>query len=150
MKLEFTLFQQEHYSEYTRWYVDAELNHRLGPMDQTWLNAVLTETPSDGATWVVFRAAELVAVVEIAFGSQNHSTAFITAIAIKPTLRQQGIGKAVLHQLLSKNKSQGITDHIAFISVDNIAGRRCFEKVGFVPTTFEPDEHGYTEYRHRR
>jgi ribosomal protein S18 acetylase RimI-like enzyme len=149
MLLEFTPFQCANFSEYASWFTDSELNHRLGPMDQTWLSAVLTEASSDGATWAVFCADELVAVIEIVLDSRNRSIAFITAIAVKPALRQQGIGKTVLQQLLSKNIDRGITEHIAFISIDNVAGQKCFEKVGFTPVGLEPDEHGYIEYRRR-
>ncbi len=41
MELVFRRFQQTDYPEYAAWFVDAELDRQLGPMDQAWLDAVL-------------------------------------------------------------------------------------------------------------
>lgn len=150
MNLVFRRFQQEDYPEYAAWFIDPELNRRLGPMDQEWLDAVLTEPESAGITWAVLRDAELVAVVETVFDHQNHKPAGITAMAAKPSLRRQGIGTAVLRQILSQHQSRGIAEHVAYIAIDNLAGQRCIERVGFVPVSTEPNEHGFIEYRHRQ
>ena len=148
MKLEFKRFQKEYYSEYAAWFMDPELDRLLGPMDQAWLEAVLSEPPSSGITWAVLREAELVAVIETVFDPRNISSCAIPALAVKPVLRRQGIGTAVLQHLMSMYKNQGISEYIAFISVDNIAGRRCVEKVGFAPADPHPDGRDYLEYRH--
>jgi GNAT superfamily N-acetyltransferase len=148
--LQFRRFQQEYYLEYASWFVDLELNRHLGPMDKDWLDAVLSEPESEGVTWAVFRDNEMVAVVETFFRSGNGSSAVITGLATKPNLRGQGIGTTVLTMILSHHKRKGITNHIAYISINNKAGQRCAEKADFVRVTSKPDEHGYIELRHHR
>jgi RimJ/RimL family protein N-acetyltransferase len=149
MHLELIRFRREHYAEYASWFVDQALNRHLGPIDQEWLDAVLSQPESAGVTWAVFRDGELVAVVETVFDPDNHLPAAITAIAIKPGLRQQGIGTTALRLILSLHKNKGIVEHVAYISIHNTAGQRCFRIVGFVPVKSEPDESGYLEFRHR-
>ena len=148
MKLELKRFQQEHFAEYASWFVDPELNSHLGPIDQEWLDAVLSQPETAGVTWAIFRYRELVAVVETVYDPENHRSAAITAIAIKPGLRRQGIGTNVLRMILSVHKDKGITQHIAYISLHNLAGQRFVTKAGFVPVASEPDEHGYIEFGH--
>jgi ribosomal protein S18 acetylase RimI-like enzyme len=148
MILEFRRFRQEYYPEYASWFDDPELNNWLGPMDLDWLAAVLAEPESEGATWAVFRGKEFVAVIEAVFDAQNPSLAYFAAIATKPSLRRQGIGTAVLQQLLGRHREQGITEHIALVALTNEAARRCVERIGFAQATDRPDEHGYVRFRH--
>lgn len=143
MHFEFKRFQREHYTEYASWFVDPELNRHLGPMDEAWLEAVLAQPESEGVTWSVFRGSELVAVVETNFDPQNQSPAVIKAIAIKPTLRRQGIGSSVLQRMLSIHNAQGFVEHLAYISVNNPVALHLVEKAGFIPVTAQPDEHGF-------
>ena len=150
MNLEFKRFQREDYPEYASWFVDPELNRHLGPMDPAWLDAVLLQPESAGATWTVFREMELVALIETVFAMKRQRPAGITALATKPSLRRQGIGTTVLQRILAIHKSQGIDEHVAYISIHNSGGRHCVEKVGFVAVTSEPDERGYIEFRHRQ
>ena len=149
--LQLKRFQSEHYAEYLAWFADEELNRRLGPMaetDEPWLAAVLAETGSDAATWAVFRGDEMVAVVEAAYDPEIAAWAAITAIATKPGLRRQGIGEAVLRRVLSLHQQRGITEHVAYVKLDNEAARCCIEKVGFAAVTGEPNEQGYVAFRH--
>jgi GNAT superfamily N-acetyltransferase len=149
MDLEFKRFRREHYSEYASWFVDPDLDRHLGPMDMDWLYAVLSQPEAKGATWAVFRESELVAVVETVFDPQNQLPAAIAAIAVKPALRRQGIGTAVLQRILLLDQSIGIVEHVAYISSENPAGQRCLEKAGFALMASEPDEHGYIAFRYR-
>jgi GNAT superfamily N-acetyltransferase len=148
INLELKRFQREYYAEYVSWFADPELNRHLGPMEQAWLDAVLSQPESAGVTWAVFRSTELVAVVETIFDPERRLPAAITAIATKPSLRQQGIGTTVLQKILSLHKSKGIVEHVTYVSIHNSSGRRCVEKAGFVPVMAEPDERGYIEFRH--
>jgi L-amino acid N-acyltransferase YncA len=92
----------------------------------------------------------MVAVVTTAFDSEGKLPAGITSIGIKPALRRQGLGTAVLQQLLARHQSQGIHEHIAFVHIDNIAGRHCLAKVGFVADDETgPNEHGYVRFRQK-
>jgi len=146
--LNFRRFQEKDYGEYASWFVDPELNHRLGPLDEAWLGAVLFQE-AEGETWVALRGEERVAVVETAFDPQGCLPTVITGLAVKPGLRRQGIGTAVLKGLLRMHRRSGRLEHAAYISADNEAARRCFERVGFVPLGSQPNEYGYLEFRHR-
>jgi GNAT superfamily N-acetyltransferase len=148
MDLHFRRFQAEHYSAYAAWFADPELNSRLGPMDDDWLNYWLSAPEAEGVAWAVFDETELVAVVETAFDPKGELPAAITAIATRPSRRGQGIGTAVLQWVLALHKSNGIAEHIAYIWTGNAAGRRLAEKSGFTAVTSEPNEHGYIQFRH--
>jgi ribosomal protein S18 acetylase RimI-like enzyme len=150
MNPELKRFQQEHFAEYASWFVDHELKHHLGPMDQPWLEAVLSQPESEGITWAVFRDRELVAVVETVFDPENRLSAAITAVATKPSLRRQGIGTTVLRLILSLHKNKGIVEHVAYISIHNTAGQRCLRRTGFMRVPSQPDERGYIKFRHRQ
>jgi L-amino acid N-acyltransferase YncA len=88
--------------------------------------------------------------VTTAFDPEGELPVGITSIGIKPALRRQGLGTAVLQQLLARHRSQGIHEHIAFVHIDNIAGRHCLAKVGFVADEATgPNEHGYVRFRQK-
>ena len=59
MDFELNRFQQEHYAEYASWFADPELNRHLGPIDQGWLDAVLSQPESaeryghENSSWVI-------------------------------------------------------------------------------------------------
>lgn len=146
LTLDFRQFRKDDYQEYAAWFVDPELNNRLGSLDQEWLEALLSQKETEGMTWAVFRDAELVAVIETVFHPQDRQPAAIAGIATKPSLRGQGIGTAVLKEILSRHQSQGIYDHIAYVASANKGARRWIERIGFRPTAIEPNEHGYLEF----
>lgn len=150
INLKFRLFRREHYAEYASWFTDPELNRHLGPIDEDWLEAVLSQPESAGVTWAIFGGVELVAVAETVFDPEHCLPAGITAIAVKPDLRRQGIGTRVLQQILSCHKNKGIVEHVIYVPIHNAGGRRCAEKAGFVPASIEPDERGYIEFRHHQ
>ena len=150
INLEFKRFQREHYAEYASGFADPELNRHLGPVDEIWLEAVLSQPEPAGVPWVVFRGIELVAVVETVFDPERRLPVGITAIAVEPGLRRQGIGTIVLRQILSLHKSKGIVEHVVYVSIHNSGGRRCPEKAGFVSVTTKPDERGYIELSHHQ
>ena len=148
MNLEFKRFKKAYYTEYASWFSDPALNRHLGPMDLAWLEATLSQLESQGVTWAVFCSRELIAVVETSFEEENCLPAAITAIATKPSFRQRGIGTSVLQMIRKLHGSKGISEHIAYVCVDNEAGRRCLTKAGFVAVSSQPDERGYIEFRH--
>lgn len=116
MNLEFRRFQKDDFPEYTSWFMDPELDRRLGPIDQEWLDAVLSKKESEGVAWTVLRDKEMVALIETVFDPQGHLPAGIAAIAINPGLRRQGIGTAVLERILHLHYNQGIHEHVAYVT----------------------------------
>ncbi len=147
MELELVCFRGEHYPEYASWFSDPELDSHLGPMGQDWLDAVLNEPEEEGITWVVFRDGEMVAVVEIGFDPGAPTWAGFAGLAVKPSLKRQGIGTAVLQRVLALHEGQGRTEHMALVKADNAAGQRLVEKVGFVAEEEGPNEEGFIRYR---
>jgi RimJ/RimL family protein N-acetyltransferase len=147
VNLSFRRFQREDYPEYAAWFVDPELNREMGPMDEEWLNAILAEQEEEGITWAVFRDGEFVAVVETKFDPEKVLPAAITALAVKPSLRRQGIAKATLQKVLTDHRLKGLGSHICYIHQDNAASRLLCADAGFVAVS-EPNLHGYIEYRH--
>lgn len=151
MNLELRKFNRGYYHEYVSWFADPELNRRLGPMagdeGKDWLQAVLTQPESEGEEWAVFLDTGLVAVVGTVFDPEGLLPPGITELAVKPDLRRKGIGAAVLQKVFSLHRSRGITQHLAYIHVDNDAGRKCAEKAGFAAVGATPDKHGYVEFR---
>jgi GNAT superfamily N-acetyltransferase len=143
MQLTFHPFQHEHFAEYAAWFADPALDRYLGPLDEEWLDAVLHERDEEGATWAVFRAEELVAVVGTCFDQERPGHATITELAVKPTLQRCGIGTAALQYLLTLHRQHGIYAHSAFVAFDNLPARRCIERAGFCLHTDSADEYGY-------
>lgn len=149
MDLSFKRFQREYYQEYASWFLDPELNHRLGPMSEYWLSSILSQEEEKGITWVIFLNHEMVGVVETEYDPQQILPVAIKAIAIKPTRRRQGLAKAILEKLLSDHYSKGIQSHCAYIKKTNEASRHLFEGLGFMVVS-EPDQNGFIELRHYR
>jgi GNAT superfamily N-acetyltransferase len=146
MNLEFKPFHENHYAEYEAWFSDAALNHRLGPIDRDWFQAVIAQPQSEGETWAVFRDDQFVAVVDTVFDPNKQLPAGITAMAVKPTLRGKGIGTAVLQRLLDMHRERGIVEHVAYVSLDNPEAQHFLEMNGF--RLFGKNDNGYNEFRY--
>jgi len=148
--LQLQKFREEYYSEYVSWFTDKELNLELGPMDggegKKWLQAAMSEPESEGMTWMALLNDEFVAVIETGFDPEERQPAAIAAFAVRPDLRRKGIGSSVLRKVLALHVSKGIIQHTANIHLDNIAGRKCAEKVGFLDSGSGPNEPGYVEF----
>lgn len=147
MHLEFKQFQPSNFPEYAAWFTDPELDRWLGPLDAEWLDAVLSERASDRTTYLVLDAETPVAVLETALHPENTALAAITGLAVKPDRRGQGVGTAVLHEVLATHRRAGRLEHLAYIYQDHWAAQRCFERAGFVRVTPTPNEGGYLEFR---
>lgn len=150
MLLVFRRFRDANYAEYASWFADPDLNRWLGPMDTDWLDAVLSEPEAEGVTWAVFRNGELVSVVETCFDPNERSAAYLRGLATRPSVRDQGIGTAVIRQLLDCHARQSITKHTTYISIHNAGSIRFFERLGFVRTPTPPNDHGYAAWVHTK
>lgn len=138
--LRLSKFAEEDFPEYRSWYDDAELNLRLGPMDDEWLECVLNET--DGRQYSVFEDEELVAVIGVTFPAADHPACFITDLAVKPSRRRHGIGSRVLAELMTLHRLEPGQTWNAVVDVKNAGARRFLEKNGWRCVTPTPDAHG--------
>ncbi len=144
IELRFERFSKEHFDDYLSWFADAELNRRLGPMDDEWLTAILDESEEQGMTWAVFASSELVGVIETVFSSSFPCA--ITAIAVKPSRLRQGLGRSMLQRLFSDYEARGIESYLAYVEQTNVAANRLLIQEGFQAVS-APNDKGYVEYR---
>ena len=138
-QLTFSKFRAEDFTEYKSWYKDALLNRELGPMDDKWLEHVLKER--DGQQYSVFREGELIAVVGIMFPIEGYPDLYLTDFAIKPDSRDQGIGSAVLTELMRLHPLKPEQLWKTVVNVRNTQAKAFFEKNGW-SVADKPDEHG--------
>ncbi len=109
-------------------------------MDAEWLKHILQETSS--CEYSVFCGNELVAVVGITFPNADHAEYVISDFAIKPSLRNAGIGSLVLERLLKVHVLKPNESWIAFIDIKNPRAKNFFEKNGWLCESEQSDEHG--------
>lgn len=125
------MFKVEDFKEYASWFEDPELNRELGPMDQEWLNHVLSEIPP--RHYSVFDQGRLVAVVGTELPGKRSSTWVVTDIAVKPTLKRQGIARSALSYLIQihQQRKDPPGSWVAWVNERNIAALEFFESLGW-------------------
>ncbi|MEL6926168.1 MAG: GNAT family N-acetyltransferase, partial [Bacteroidota bacterium] len=99
------------------------------PMDDEWLRAVLNEASVQ--QYSVFHESELIAVLGIVRANEQYSYSVITDVAIKPSMRKRGLGKAVLRQLLQLESKERPARWRAYVNKRNVPALRCFESLGW-------------------
>ena len=109
-------------------------------MDNKWLDHVMTAT--DECQYSVFCDKELVAVVGIIFPDAKHPSYYITDFALKPHLRNQGIGSEVLKELMNLHILKPGQSWKTFIDKRNPKAKSFFEKHSWICLTKTPDKHG--------
>lgn len=78
----------------------------------------------------------------------------ITNIAVRPDLRRQGLGRAVVEALLERSRALGVTDVYLEVRVSNEAAISLYRSLGFAVVGTrknfykQPTEHAYTMHRH--
>ena len=145
MRLRFEIFKTDHFTEYRSWYEDSDLNKTLGPLDQEWLDCVLKQ--ENGCQYSVFDESELVAVVGIDFPDSKHPIYFISDIAVKPSLRERGIGSQTIDDLIEMHKLKPGQSWVASVDEKNPRAKSFFEKKGWVAKSETPNQHGMLELR---
>ncbi len=122
-------FQESNYPAYKSWYQDPQLNKALGPIDEEWLNHILHS--DEGQELAVFSGSELVAVVGITNTHKDYDFRAITNIAVKPALRNQGLGSQVLALLLKEVPLEAGEFWVAYVDYDNPSAQAFFAKEGW-------------------
>lgn len=112
------------------WYTDEALNRQLGPLDEAWLEHVLTD--ESGIQLSFFLDNELVAVAGVALPLTPGLPHVITDLAVQPTRRGQGIGSVVLTRLLAAEEFAAAMVWEAYIAPDNSRAQRFVERHGWL------------------
>lgn len=117
------------------WFRDAELDCRLGPVDEEWLEHALADR--DGVQLVLEdgdgRPVALVGCVWDRSGVEHG----ITDLAVNPQLRGLGIGREAVTSTLAWAWHPAAKHWIAFVDVDNAAAFNFFSAIGWSPEGVE-------------
>lgn len=128
-------FVENDFVQYQSWYDDPMLNTHLGPIDYTWLSAVLEQ--KDGMEYSYFESDQLAAVVGIVFHPTEHAWV-ITDIAVNPALRRQGVGARALQAVIEITPMQPPGRWLAYVMQDNTVAQAFFSSLNW--TRCEPDD----------
>lgn len=122
-------FEQHHFKEYQSWFTEPTLAQFLGPLDEEWLTAVLSE--KDGAQYAFVADGLLIGVVGLKFPVPDHPYYVLTDIAVNPKQYQQGWGSKILRGLLRRYPLDGQQYWLCFIDVTNTAALAFVKKHGW-------------------
>lgn len=123
------------------WYQDEAIDRELGPLDDEWLEHVLTE--SDGVQLVIEqrqRPAVLVGCVWDANGIEHG----ITDIAVDPGRRGAGLGRRAIEVTLGWQGHPPSERWIAFVDPENAAAHRFFTAIGWRADGLDDDMHRFS------
>lgn len=128
------------------WHRDPVLSGELGGIEDfdTWF--AYAESQPAYRVWVAMEGREPVGyvMIEIEDGVGGES------VAVRPDLRGNGYGAAILRALLDAPEASDAREIVATVCPNNRASRRCHEKAGFVQDGDEPDDEGLLRYVLRR
>lgn len=139
--MEMRPFVREDFETYRLWFVDPVLDRELGPMDHDWLEYVLSESPPK--EFCFFENDKLVAVIGTESPEPETASWYITAIAVDPARKRQGIGRRAVETLIENHSTQTSApqEWIAFVSKTNIGARSFFRELNwFESVEAEPDD----------
>jgi ribosomal protein S18 acetylase RimI-like enzyme len=113
---------------------EAELDHPPY-LRETWEEAWsdLSETVRDGVALLAEQDGHAVGFVFCVLGDRGRQTAHVTDIYIRPAARGQGIGRALMAELIEPAREAGF-DHVSLeVMLRNTEARHLYERLGFVP-----------------
>ena len=102
---------------------------------ETWEEAWtdLAETVRDGVALVAEQDGRAVGFLFCVLGDRGRRTAHVTDIYVRPEARSQGIGQALLAEVVEPARAAGL-DHVSLeVLLRNTDARRLYERLGFVP-----------------
>jgi RimJ/RimL family protein N-acetyltransferase len=107
------------------WFADAELSRRLSFPSDEWFAYVTVGAAA--RCWVALDASRIVAMIQI--DRENSHVGYLD-LAVRPSLRGQGIGTAVLAAFLS-GPGRAYATLEGRIEPDNAASLACCRRCGF-------------------
>jgi len=113
---------------------EAELG---GPsyLRESWEEAWgdLADTVRDGVALIAEVDDQPVGFIFCVLGDRGRKTAHVTDIYVRPEARSQGIGMALLAEVVEPAREAGL-DHVSLeVLLRNSEARRLYERLGFVP-----------------
>ncbi len=102
---------------------------------ETWAEAWadLSDTVREGVALVAEQDGHAVGFLFCVLGDTGRQTAHVTDIYVRPEARRQGIGQALLAEVLGPAREAGF-DHVSLeVMLRNADARRLYERLGFVP-----------------
>ncbi|MEE6170356.1 MULTISPECIES: GNAT family N-acetyltransferase [unclassified Mycolicibacterium] len=125
-----------------QWFRDAELDQRLGPLDEEWLEHVLSDR--EGVQLVVESVSGTpVALAGCAWDPVGSSHG-ITDLAVCPWMRRFGIGQRALKSVLEWSGHPPTKRWVAFVDPDNHAAQAFFSAIGWHPDGIEDGMHRFS------
>lgn len=113
---------------------ERELDHPVY-LRETWEEAWedLSETVRNGVALIAEEDGDAVGFVFCVLGDRGRQTAHITDIYVRPTARGQGVGRALMAELIEPTREAGF-DHVSLeVMLRNTEARHLYERLGFVP-----------------
>jgi ribosomal protein S18 acetylase RimI-like enzyme len=113
---------------------EQELDHPPY-LRETWEEAWddLSDTVRDGVALVAEQDGQAVGFIFCVLGDRGRKTAHVTDIYVRPEARGQGIGRALLAEVVEPARTAGL-DHVSLeVMLRNTEARHLYERLGFVP-----------------
>jgi ribosomal protein S18 acetylase RimI-like enzyme len=113
---------------------EEELDHPPY-LRETWEEAWddLSDTVRDGVALVAEQDGQAVGFIFCVLGDRGRQTAHVTDIYVRPEARGQGIGRALLAEVVEPARAAGL-DHVSLeVMLRNTEARHLYERLGFVP-----------------
>jgi ribosomal protein S18 acetylase RimI-like enzyme len=113
---------------------EAELDHPPH-LRETWTEAWsdLAQTVRDGVALVAEQDERAVGFVFCVLGDRGRKTAHVTDIYVRPEARGQGIGTALLAELVEPARKAGLGHVSLEVLLQNTEARRLYDRLGFAP-----------------
>lgn len=129
-KYTFRKFNKQDFKEYKNWFQDVLLKTALGSVDGEWLKYILTDT--EGTELAVSMKEELICVIGINYPTEAEGSWVITNIAVKPSMRNKGIGSEILAELIKSTRLEEEEFWLAYVDKENIAAQGFFKKNNWI------------------
>ncbi len=135
----FQKFKRVDFPEYLSWFEDSELDKQLGPMTENdeWLTSVLEK--KEGVEYSIFQNGHMVAELGFYPSTKEQSYYLLSNLAVKPSLRGQGIGKLVLEKLMKLHPLKKGEAWRTYVDNENLKAKRFFEKSDWVCLSEPPE-----------
>jgi ribosomal protein S18 acetylase RimI-like enzyme len=99
--------------------------------DEAWTD--LSQTIAKGLALIAEAEGSPVGFIFVILGDRGRKTAHVTDFYVRPGVRNKGIGKALLAEVVEPARAAGL-DHVSLeVLLRNADARRLYERLGFAP-----------------